>query len=211
MVSQYLSEFMLIACVHLLAVASPGPDFTVVLRQSLIYGRTTALWSSVGVGCGVLTHVLYSLLGIGLIISKSIVAFSILKWIGAGYLFFIGLKALRAKPFGKGLLDCERQNMVPSPMRAAWTGFLTNGLNPKATLFFLSLFTVVIRPETPSLVRGIYGLYMAFATALWFSGVALFFSQSKIKNAFQRLGHWLERLTGVALVGLGVKLAISSR
>jgi threonine/homoserine/homoserine lactone efflux protein len=92
-------------------------------------------------------------------------------------------------------------------MRAMWTGFLTNGLNPKATLFFLSLFTVVINPETPRTVQAFYGIYMAIATGIWFSGVSLFFSHPRIRTAFQKMGHWLERLTGFVLIGLGIKLA----
>jgi threonine efflux protein len=210
MLNQYLPEFLTIALVHLLAVASPGPDFAIIVRQSLIYGKTTALWSSLGVGCGILIHVFYSLLGIGLIISQSVVAFSILKYLGALYLVYIGVKALRAKPLAGGLqLEPEAQP-APGRLRAIWTGFLTNGLNPKATLFFLSLFTVVINPETPRLIQSLYGIYMAVATALWFSGVSLFFGHPRIRKSFQKLGHWLERLTGLVLVGLGIKLATAN-
>ncbi len=207
----YLSEFITIALVHLLALASPGPDFAVIVRQSLVYGKNTALWSSIGVGCGILIHVFYSLLGIGLIVSQSIVAFSIMKFLGALYLVYIGIKALRAKPVGGGLLVERDSQPAPGRLRAIWVGFLTNGLNPKATLFFLSLFTVVIKPETPRMIQAFYGLYMAFATALWFSGVSLFFSHPRIRDTFQKLGHWLERLTGIVLIGLGLKLATASQ
>lgn len=210
MLNQYLPEFITIALVHLLAVASPGPDFAIIVRQSLIYGKSTALWSSLGVGCGILIHVFYSLLGIGLIISQSVVAFSILKYMGALYLVYIGVKAIRAKPLAGGLqLEPEAQPAL-GRLRAIWIGFLTNGLNPKATLFFLSLFTVVINPETPRLIQSFYGIYMAVATALWFSGVSLFFGHPRIRNSFQKLGHWLERLTGLVLIGLGIKLATAN-
>ena len=210
MIDQYLTEFITIALVHLLAVASPGPDFAIIVRQSLVYGKATALWSSLGVGCGILIHIFYSLLGIGLIISQSVVAFSILKWLGALYLIYIGAKAVRAKPLGGGLqLEAETQ-AAPGRVRAMWTGFLTNGLNPKATLFFLSLFTVVINPETPLPVQAFYGIYMAAATAVWFSLVSLFFSHPRIRKTFQKLGHWLERLTGLVLIGLGIKLATAN-
>lgn len=207
---QYLPEFLTIALVHFLAVASPGPDFAIIVRQSLVYGKGTALWSSLGVGCGILIHVFYSLLGIGLIISQSVLAFTLLKFMGALYLVYIGVKALRAKPLAGGLLLEQEAQPAPGRLRAMWVGFLTNGLNPKATLFFLSLFTVVINPETPQMVQAFYGLYMAVATAVWFSGVSLFFSHPKIRNTFQKLGHWLERLTGLVLIGLGIKLATAN-
>lgn len=210
MMEQYLPEFITIALVHLLAVASPGPDFAIIVRQSLIYGKVTALWSSMGVGCGILIHVFYSLLGIGLVISQSVLAFSILKYLGALYLLYLGVKGLQTKPLaGAMVLDAEKRT-APSALRAFWTGFLTNGLNPKATLFFLSLFTVVINPETPQMVQAIYGGYMALATAVWFSLVSFFFSHPHIRNRFQRLGHWLERATGLVLVGLGIKLAAAN-
>ena len=210
MMEQYLPEFITIALVHLLAVASPGPDFAIIVRQSLIYGKVTALWSSIGVGCGILIHVFYSLLGIGLVISQSVLAFSILKYLGALYLLYLGVKGLQTKPLAGAMVLEEEKRTAPTAFRAFWTGFLTNGLNPKATLFFLSLFTVVINPETPQTVQAIYGGYMAFATAVWFSLVSLFFSHPHIRNRFQRLGHWLERATGLVLVGLGIKLAAAN-
>ena len=89
------------------------------------------------------------------------------------------------------------------------TGFVTNGLNPKATLFFLSLFTVVINPHTPLAVQAGYGVYLAFATATWFCLVALLFSQRRVRAGFARMGHWFDRLMGAVLVGLGVKLAFT--
>ncbi len=210
MFDQYLSEFLTIALVHLLAVASPGPDFAIIVRQSLVYGKFTALWSSLGVGCGILVHVFYSLLGIGLIISQSVLAFSILKFMGALYLIYIGMKSLRAKPLAGGVQFKQEAKPAPGRMRAIWTGFLTNGLNPKATLFFLSLFTVVINPETPRTVQAFYGVYMAVATGIWFSCVSLFFSHPRIRSTFQKMGHWLERLTGLVLLGLGIKLATAN-
>ena len=146
----YLAEFLTVALIHLLAVASPGPDFAVVVRESVTHGRRAGTWTALGVGSAIFLHVGYSLLGIGLIVSQSIVLFNALKWAAAAYLLYIGFKALRAqpaKPVAEGELHREAGERTP---RGAFTaGFVTNGLNPKATLFFLSLFTVVINPHTP--------------------------------------------------------------
>lgn len=209
----YLSQFLTIALVHLLAVASPGPDFAVIVRQSVSYGKRTGMWTSVGVGCGILIHVAYSLLGLGVIVSQSIVVFNTLKIVGGLYLVYIGLKTLRSQPKNGLVLDGDGgvQEDVPLPRQAIWTGFLTNGLNPKATLFFLSLFTVVIHPETPFAVQAGYGIYMALATMLWFCGVSLFLGCPAVRQAFLKLGHWFERITGAILVLLGVKLLFFSR
>lgn len=205
----YWMEFFTVALIHLLAVASPGPDFAIVVRESVSHGRRAGLFCALGVGLGIFVHVAYSLLGIGLIVSQSIVLFNLLKWLAAAYLLYIGIKALRARPAAAAPVEIQAASPLRSPRQAFVTGFVTNGLNPKATLFFLSLFTVVINPHTPLLVQGGYGLYLALATALWFCLIALLFSQSRVRDAFTRLGHWFDRLMGAVLIGLGIKLALT--
>ena len=205
----YWAEFLTVALIHLLAVASPGPDFAIVVRESVAHGRRAGTWTAVGVGTGIFVHVAYSLLGIGLIVSQSIVLFNALKWLAAAYLFYIGIKALRARPAPAGALDALADGLVRSARSAFMTGFVTNGLNPKATLFFLSLFTVVINPHTPLTVQAGYGVYLAFATGLWFCLVALLFSQPKVRSGFARMGYWFDRMMGAVLVGLGIKLAFT--
>ncbi|SNS22167.1 LysE family translocator [Pseudomonas segetis] len=206
----YWAEFFTVALIHLLAVASPGPDFAIVVRESVGFGRRAGIYTALGVGVGIFVHVAYSLLGIGLIVSQSIVLFNALKWLAAAYLLYIGIKALRAKPADPASLDLDKPAGERSARGAFVTGFVTNGLNPKATLFFLSLFTVVINPHTPLLVQAGYGVYLAAATALWFCLVAMLFSQQLVRAGFARLGHWFDRLMGVVLVGLGIKLAFTS-
>jgi RhtB (resistance to homoserine/threonine) family protein len=210
MLAEYYSQFLTIVIVHLLAVASPGPDFAIVVKQSVSHGRPTAIWTSLGVGTGIFLHVLYSLLGIGVVVSQSVLAFTIMKCVGAAYLMYIGWKALRTKPASSRFYAGEKKE-IPSIGKAYWTGFLTNGLNPKATLFFLSLFTVVIGHDTPLAVQAFYGVYMAFATAIWFCGISLVFGNDKVRKLFSKIGHWFERLMGGALLLLGVKLIATSQ
>jgi RhtB (resistance to homoserine/threonine) family protein len=202
-------EFMTVALVHLLAVASPGPDFAVVVRESVAQGRRAGSWTALGVGCGIFVHVAYSLLGIGLIVSQSIVLFNLFKWLAAAYLVYLGWRALRARPMSLEAIDGANAAVARSAWRAFVIGFVTNGLNPKATLFFLSLFTVVISPDTPLLVQAGYGVYLAGATALWFLLVAWLFSRGRVRAGFARMGHWFDRLTGAVLIGLGARLALS--
>jgi RhtB (resistance to homoserine/threonine) family protein len=208
----YWPEFLIVALAHLVAVASPGPDFAMVLRQSITFGRRPAIWTSIGIGTGIFLHVAYSLLGIGLLVRNSVLAFNILKWLGAVYLAWIGQKALRAKPFAsdpQAGAAADRQDL-PHRRAAFVTGFLTNILNPKATLFFVSLFSVVINPRTPIAVQSIYGIWMALVTMLWFTLVSLFFSHDRVRATFLRCGHWFERAMGVILLALGVRLALAS-
>ena len=202
----YWTEFLTVALVHLLAVASPGPDFAVVVRESLSRGRAAGTWTALGVGSGILVHVAYSLAGIGLVVSQSVALFNALKWLAAGYLVYLGVRALRAAPAVESPAVATARARPAG--RAFLVGFVTNGLNPKATLFFLSLFTLVIDPHTPLVVQAGYGVYLAVATAAWFCLVAWAFSRARVRAAFARLGHWLDRLMGGVLIALGARLAL---
>ena len=204
-------EFLTIALVHLLAVASPGPDFAMVLRQSIINGRRPAIYTSIGIGAGILAHVSYCLLGLGLIISQSLLLFNLVKWVGAAYLLYIGWLSLRAKPMSAAQYDTPKVRVLPTATQALWMGFLTNLLNPKATLFFLSLFSLVINPRTPLPVQLGYGLYMALATGLWFSALSLLLTRPGVRGFFNHFGHWAERLMGTVLVALGIRLALAGQ
>lgn len=209
---EYFGEFMTVALVHLLAVASPGPDFAMVLRQSLVAGRRAALWTSVGIGTGILVHVAYALLGLGLIISRSVQVFGVIKLAGAAYLLYIGWKSLRARSDvpTTGRIDSGRTREYTA-WQAFRIGFLTNVLNPKATLFFLSLFSVIINPDTPHGIQLFYGLYMALATTAWFSGLSMVLTHSRIRQRVARFGLWAEKVMGTVLIALGIRLALASR
>jgi threonine/homoserine/homoserine lactone efflux protein len=165
-----------------------------------------------GIGTGILLHVSYSLLGIGLILRSSPTAFNVLKYAGAAYLAWVGIQALRsARPRAAGPeIATDDATAEPSP-RAAWTtGFLTNALNPKATLFFVALFPVVVNPATPRSVQAGYGLWMALATAAWFSLVSVVFTQPATRRAFLRWSHWIDRALGVVFLGFAVGLALAT-
>lgn len=206
--SAYWAEFATVAIVHLLAVASPGPDFAIMLRQALCQSRRNALLTAIGIGLAILVHVTYSLLGIGLLIQQSMALFTVLKIIGALYLTWIAIQCLKPKA---GVTHVEtRSARAQSGIAAFRLGFLTNTLNPKATLFFVSLFSVVISPGTPVAIQAGYGIYMALATGLWFSGVALFFTLPRVRRGFDRFGHWLDRLMGGVLLVLAGQLLFST-
>lgn len=204
----YLDEFLLIAISHFFAVASPGPDFAIVLKQSVQCGRKHAFASSAGIALGILLHVAYCLLGVAIIIANSETLFNIFKYIAAAYLAYIGVQALRSKP-SSGDSDDEQVALLCGSYRQAFTkGFLVNALNPKATLFFLSLFTLVISAATPVWVQGAYGVYMALATWLWFSFLSVVLSRQPVRDFFKRQGYWFDRAIGLVLVLLALTVVI---
>ena len=210
----YWGEFSKVALAHLLAVASPGPDFAVVLRQSLAHGRRTAIWTSVGVGTAILLHVGYSLGGLGLLIQSSERWVAVVKYAGAGYIAWLGVQSLGVKPRTEAEVFAGRGGVggvdLPTSRAAFATGFLTNALNPKATLFFVSLFVMVVSPQTPKLVQAGYGVWMALGTMAWFSLVAVFFTRADVRRSFLRLGHWIDRGLGLVFLALAGSLVFAS-
>lgn len=205
----YIDEFLLIALAHFFAVASPGPDFAIVLKQSIQHGRRSALWTSVGVALAILLHVSYCLLGVAVLLVQSPSVFITLKYLAGAYLAYIGVQALRsAKP---ATISSEGATKVHNKERS-WVafrrGFFTNALNPKATLFFMSLFTLVINQSTPLIVQAGYGLYMALATYLWFSFLSLVLSKPAVRGFFQKSGYWFDRGIGVILILLAVRVVL---
>jgi RhtB (resistance to homoserine/threonine) family protein len=204
----YWIEFSKVALAHLLAVASPGPDFALVLRQSVAHGRRTAIWTSLGIGAGILLHIAYSLLGLGLLIRSSEVWFGIVKYAGAAYVAWLGVQSLLTKPREAETAGAAEAG-TPSTHGAFGTGFLTNALNPKATLFFLSLFVLIVSPRTPKMLQAGYGLWMAAVTAGWFSLVSVFFTRDDVRAAFLRHGHWIDRVLGVVFLGFAASLMMA--
>jgi len=206
---EYWVEFGKVAAAHLLAVVSPGPDFAIVLRQSLGYGRRAAVWTSIGIGAAILLHVSYSLAGIGLLIRQSAVWFDVLKFAGAAYIGWMGIRALRAGPDDRTPVNGVNALGTGTRRSAFLTGFLTNALNPKAAMFFIALFATVISAETPKWAQAGYGAWMWMATTAWFCFVSVMVTREDVRSRFLKYGHWVSRVLGVVLIGFAVSLALS--
>lgn len=208
-IQQYWVEFLTIASVHLLAVASPGPDFAIVLKHSISFGRRAAIITSIGVGVAILVHVAYSLLGIGILIKTTPVLFQVFSYVAAAYLLYLGWGAIRSPaPKSLNAEEVGKPMQLISDKKAFMVGFLTNGLNPKATLFFLSVFAVAVSPDTPNAIKLGYGLYLAIATGIWFCVLSLFLSSKKITQFIGEKGYWFDRVMGVVLILLAIKLVM---
>ena len=209
---EYWQEFLIIAGVHFLAVASPGPDFAIVLKQSIRYGRRSAIFTSIGIGTGILVHVAYSLIGIGILIASNEQLFNLLKYIAATYFLYIAWHGLNAKAESheQQFTQFHHEKITPSAFKAFLTGFLINALNVKATLFFVSLFSMVISIKTPLSIKLFYGIYMALATAAWFSALSYFLSIEQFRQFLLKKGYWLDRIMGLILLILAIELLTTS-
>jgi threonine/homoserine/homoserine lactone efflux protein len=158
------------------------------------------------VAAGVLVHVTYTMLGVGLLIASSAFLFTVVKLTGAAYLVYIGVRTFRTR--AEVTVDLEHRTGL-TPLAALRTGFLTNVLNPKTTLFVVSTFAQVVDPGTPLLQQAGYGLFMSLAHLLWFAVVALFFSHDRMRGLMLRGQRVLNKVIGTALAGLGVSLALA--
>jgi threonine/homoserine/homoserine lactone efflux protein len=203
-----LDQILVIVSVTFLVMVSPGPDMVLVLRNTFVSGRRAGLQTSIGILSGNLVHITYCVLGIGVLISQSIVAFSALKYAAAAYLIYLGITSFR---FGAKRLDT---NDIESrrPNRAWFVqGFVNNLLNPKGTLFYLGVFTTVITPETsPSTMLVLVFSMMLVSASFWLVFVYTLDWQT-LREFIERSQWTVSRIFGVLLIALGVRVASMSR
>jgi len=201
-----MTELLAVITITLLAVISPGPDFAMVTRNSLMLSRRAGVLTACGIGLGVLVHVSYTILGVGLLIQQSLWLFNAIKLAGAAYLIYLGIRMLRARP-GDGATQASVAQL--SDIGALRNGFLTNALNPKTTIFVVSLFMQVVDPGTRLATQVGYGAFIALAHVAWFGIVAMCFSAGAVRQRLLAMRHWIDRAFGGMLVTFGVLLAFA--
>jgi len=189
---------------------TPGMDTVFVLNKSIGQGRKSGIYATFGINSGVLTHTLFAALGLSVIIANSEYALIIIKFSGAIYLIYLGFIKFRNR---EDFLPNETKITVTKRKKSDfWSGFLTNTLNPKVALFFLAFFPQFINPtqiENP-LPFMVLGVTYASIGVLWYLLLTLFasaFSQ-KIKNN-PRVGYWLNKLSGIVFIIIGIKIALA--
>lgn len=194
-------------------IITPGIDTIFILNKSIAQGKKAGIYSTLGLNTGVLGHTIFAALGLSLIIAKSVIAFSIIKYLGAAYLIYLGIAKLLSK---ESLLniDAEADAVQSSNKQNFVSGFFTNILNPKVALFFLAFFPQFIDPKliNDPLPFIVLGLTCAVIGSLWFfllTTFAAYFSVYFKENP--AAGTWLNKLTGVAFVLMGIKIALSRR
>ena len=200
-----MNELIAVAVITILAVISPGPDFAMVTRNSYTSGRKAGLFSAMGIAVGVQVHVIYTIFGIAVVIAKSHILFTMMKFIGAGYLIYIGFKSFTNKNIIYLHNNCETRS---SNFSAFQTGFFTNAFNPKAMLFVISSYTQIVHPGSSLYIELGYGFFMSFTHWLWFSLVAVFFSAEKLRLIMVKKQFIIDKIIGVVLMLLGFSLII---
>jgi threonine/homoserine/homoserine lactone efflux protein len=206
-----LNEFLIFAFASLMLNITPGNDMLYVATRSTSQGIKAGIVSSLGVMAGCLVHLLAAVVGLSAVIANSAIAFSVIKYLGAAYLFYLGIKSILSK---QNLFKVDEKVEKKSLIKIFQQGAITNVLNPKVALFFLAFLPQFVHPEKGDTAVQILLL------GSWFniSGTIV---NIVVAILFGKLGNWLSdkqwfvkwqnKITGVLLIGLGIKVAMGSR
>ncbi len=203
-----MSEFLAISLLIILAAISPGPDFAMVVKNSLLYSRRAGTFTALGVATSLLIHGTYCILGLAIIISESLLAFSIIKYVGAAYLIYIGIKSLLAKREATQFNSLHHQQKGLNDWSAFRQGLLCNLLNPKAIMFLLAFFTLVVKPGSSIVSELGYGLEIAVIHAIWFSFLAYLLTHQYVKTNLSKVQFYIVKVMGAVLVAFGIRIAM---
>jgi threonine/homoserine/homoserine lactone efflux protein len=178
----------------------------ITLRQTINYGKKYAYSSSMGIGLGILVHLSYTILGFGLIIKNMPYLLDVLRIVGALYLIFLGIGGLLTK---SSSIELSKEKVNTYSLKKSFIiGFFCNLLNPKATLFFLSIFTAIVSIKTPYYIQSLYGLYCILANIFWYMFIANILSRKKNMKLYNKYKSAIEITIGLVLILLGLKLII---
>lgn len=184
----------------------PGSDTVYVLTRAIVGGRKKGVISALGISTGILVHTLLAALGLSVILRESALAFNIMKIAGAGYLVFLGIKAVVSK---KPLFDSDPESLDESPLKVYRQGVLTNVLNPKAALFFLALLPQFVSQSAGSSPLPFLALGLTFFTTSTIWSVVLAFAAS-FANALLRKNERVQKgagkVTGIIYILLGLNV-----
>jgi threonine/homoserine/homoserine lactone efflux protein len=196
------ATLLLIAGIHALALISPGPDFAVVTRLSIVAGRRAGLWAAAGVATAIGIYVLISVLGMALVLAAVPGLARVLAVVGAVYLAWLGVQCLHSR----GQLP-QAQGAPPGRRRFV-TGLLTNLLNPKAMLYFGSVLSQAVKPGLATADIALLWTVLVAESFVWFALVATLFSSRAVLGWLRGRLVWLDRGVGAVLIVLAAKVSL---
>lgn len=206
-------QLLLFVVAGVLLNLTPGPDVLYIVSNALKAGARAGIVAALGIGGGCFVHIFAATVGIGALLATSAAAFTGLKWVGAAYLVWVGIRMLCATaPAVPALARTAQAGNPVSPRGVFLRGFATNALNPKVALFFLAFLPQFIGPamENKTLAFLLLGLLFNLNGLLVNAGWALAAAWLSARVGLLQKGmHWLERAAGAMFVGFGLKLALA--
>lgn len=204
-----LQNFILFALAALVLNITPGNDMIFVISRSLSYGTKVGVYAALGIGLGCFVHIFASVVGLSVIIQQSKILFYIIRYAGAAYLIFIGIKSFIEKP--STMIFNQNQNDKNTNLKILRQGTITNVLNPKVSLFFLAFLPQFINNHSENISSQILflGLWFNFSGTVVNVLIALLFSKiiAKLSN-FQQFWKIQNKISGIVLIGLGLQIAL---
>jgi threonine efflux protein len=196
--------------VHLVAVASPGPAFLNVSRHSLRYNRRSALACAGGTAAAAIFWAVAATFGLAALLSQAACLYQTLKLIGGCYLIWLGIQSWRQA--GSPVpVELDTTESDYPPLTAVWQGFSANLANPKIVVFFSSIFVSFLDPTWPVWFRGVALLGVACNEIVWYSLVAVVFSNVSVQSQYRRAKRTLDRVAGSVMAAFGLKLVWDAR
>jgi RhtB (resistance to homoserine/threonine) family protein len=188
-------DFYALLIITLVTIITPGPDFVVVVRNTVGVSRRAGFLTASGVSSAIWVHIFYSIVTVRFVATQSELIFEIIQLLGATYLFWLGWKSLSST---EESLEIETDIMRGT---AFWKqGFINNLLNPKATLFFISVFSQVIDPNTPLYLQIGYGLVITIICLSWFCFISLMLTVNKMKPYVNKIVRPVEKVAGIIFI-----------
>lgn len=206
MLIPYVSEFLTLTFVSLLAILVPGPDFVLVTRNALFYSRRVAFFTLIGMTAGLALHMTYLLWGFAELMCTSSIDLEGLRYLGAGYFCIMGCKSFLETRGGMFNSLPQTRAKPLSSMGAVRLGFVSNLSNVSCIVFLMSLFSVLIPPTLPPLVQVGFCLWRVILSLAWFTLVIFFFSHPRVQGYFLRYSAWVKILVGIVFCFLGIRL-----
>lgn len=198
-----------VAVVSLLAAMSPGPDFFIVLKNSMSYSRRIGILTAIGICMALFVHLSYTMVGIGLLMSEGSLFYNLVKYCGATYLFYLGSKNFYYSFKKKEKKEVVIDTQSISAQAAFRQGFLTNLLNPKCALFFVSLFSQFVMEGTSFFVKIEYALINWTVSLFWFIALSYLVTTKALTTKIGQFQTIIDRLMGAALMLLSLKVLVS--
>lgn len=191
---------------------TPGADTLFILGRSIANGKNAGILSALGISTGSLIHTLLAALGLSVLLSESQIAFNVVKYIGAGYLFYLGIRTLFTSNKNDSIV--VKYNTPKKNSHIYLSGILTNLLNPKVALFYLAFLPQFINPNyaNPFISFILLGLIFTTTGTIWCLALAIYAANfSKKIRANNKIKIWLDRITGLVFISLGIKLALNEK
>jgi threonine/homoserine/homoserine lactone efflux protein len=203
----FTQTLLALAAIHVVAIISPGPEFLLISRKTLVQGKAAGFQCLFGTLIGQFIHIGYSAFGIAELVSGSLQALWVIKIVGGAYLIYLGVSALKSRPTNSD--ETAPPTDATSGSRSIWEGFLCDLLNPKATLYYVSIFTFFLSPDLSTTEFSLSIALMFFIHIVWFVLVIVLLTIPRINQLYKNFTVWIDRLLGSAMLAIGLRIMFS--